>query len=204
MSAPETADPPQDAPRRRLLHAAGLLALLQAWPARAQGLGATDREAALAALLRQGGCALLIRHALTEPGIGDPPGFRLDDCRSQRQLSLAGREQARSIGRWFESRQLQPAAVLSSQWCRCKDTAELAFGRVAEWTALNSTFTQGDRQPAQTRELQARLPRIAEGRFEVWVTHQVNMTHLTGQYPSMGEAFVVDRSGCMRGRHAFA
>jgi phosphohistidine phosphatase SixA len=196
-----------DAGRRRLLGASGALALLQTWPALAQApaSGPSAREmAAFAGLLRQGGCAVLIRHAQTEPGTGDPPGFRLDECRTQRLLSIAGKEESRRIGRWFKSRRLSPSQVLSSQWCRCKETAELAFGPYTEWAALNSTFGQSAKQTDQTRELRERLRQIPEGKFEVWVTHQVNMTHLTDEYASMGEAFLVDKSTRVKGRLIFS
>lgn len=185
--------------QRRTLLAGGLLA---AWPL-AQAQSAKD-SAAFAALLAQGACAVLIRHAQTEPGIGDPPGFTLDQCSSQRQLSIAGRETARQIGQWFRNRRLTPSEVRSSQWCRCKDTASLAFGRFSEWPALNSTFGNSGLQPAQTQELRQRLRQIPAGKFEVWVTHQVNMTHLTDEYPAMGEAFVVNAGSRVRGRLIFA
>ena len=95
------------------------------------------------------------------------------------------------------------SAVLSSQWCRCKYTASLAFGRVTEWTALNSTFDQSAKQPAQTSQLRERLRQIKPGQFEVWLTHQVNMTALTREYPAMGEAFVVDGAARLASRMAF-
>lgn len=189
-------------PERRRLLASGLALGGAGWlsPAQAQS---TKESAAFAALLAKGGCAVLIRHAQTEPGIGDPPGFRLDQCSSQRQLSISGRETARRMGQWFKSRKFSPQEVRSSQWCRCKDTAELAFGRFNEWPALNSSFGDSSTQPAQTLELRERLRQIRSGGFEVWVTHQVNMTHLTDEYPSMGEAFVVDARGRVRGRMVF-
>ena len=189
------------ASERRQLLAGGL-----AWAAFAQ-LGAAQAQAArdsaaFARLLQQGGCAVLIRHARTVAGIGDPPGFQIGACHTQRLLSSEGRDDAQRIGQWFQARQLAPTEVLSSQWCRCKDTAMLAFGRHAEWPALNSTFNDASQQPAKTRELRARLAGIADGRFEVWVTHQVNMTDLTGEYPATGEAFAVDRKGKMQARWA--
>lgn len=153
--------------------------------------------------LQQGSCAVLIRHAQTEAGIGDPPGFSLAVCSSQRQLSEQGRTQSRAIGRWFSERSLQPSAVRSSLWCRCTDTADLAFGAHQPWPALNSTFGDGAGQPAQTRQLRERLLHIPSGRFEVWVTHQVNMTDLTGAYPGMGEAFLVSGQGRLLARHAW-
>lgn len=155
---------------------------------------ASTADAALAEL-RRGGVAVLLRHAATEPGIGDPPDFRLGECSTQRQLSEQGREQSRRIGAWFSARGLVPADVRASAWCRCLDTATLAFGRSRVWTALNSFF--GDRsvessQSAALREALAKLP--AQG-FEVWVTHQVNISALTGVSPGMGEALVVRVSG---------
>ncbi len=85
--------------------------------------------------------------------------------------------------------------MLSSQWCCYKDTASLAFGRVTEWTALNSTFDQSAKQPAQTSQLRERLRQIQPGQFELRLNHQVNMTDLCPQYPAMGEAFMVDGDG---------
>ncbi len=194
--------PPHWRPERRHLLATGL-ALAAAVHVPGVRADNARHSAVFAGLLRQGGCAVLIRHAQTEAGTGDPPGFRLDQCSTQRQLSLAGRETARRMGRWFEARKLEPAEARSSQWCRCRDTADLAFGRHTPWPALNSTFTDSSLQPAQTRALRERLAQIATGQFEVWVTHQVNMTHLAHEYPSTGEAFVVDASGRLKGRMVF-
>lgn len=148
----------------------------------------------VAALLRAGGCVVMLRHAQTEPGIGDPPDFRIDQCSTQRNLNAEGRAQAAAIGQWFASRALQPSSVQSSAWCRCKDTASLAFGRFDVLASLGSTFDARSRADAQTAVLRARLSAIAPGTFEVWVTHQVNVSALTGEGPSMGEAFIVRAS----------
>ena len=191
--------------RRIFLNATGTAALgLWAGPlTQIHAQAQASEETAFARLVAQGGCAVLIRHAQTESGIGDPPGYRLDNCSSQRQLSAAGRAQSERLGQWFTARQLKPSAVLSSQWCRCKDTASLAFGRVTEWTALNSTLDQGAKQPAQTSPLRERLRQIQHGQFEVWLTDQVNMTDLCREYPAMGEAFVVDGAARLASRMAF-
>lgn len=158
----------------------------------------------VAALLARGGCVVLLRHARTDPGIGDPPGFRLDDCGTQRNLSEAGRDDARRIGAWFQTERLTPRAVRSSAWCRCVDTARLAFGRHEVWPALNSFFGAREGADAQTRALRAALGRMPDGRFECWVTHQVNMTALTGDASmAMGEAFIVDRAGTIVSRTTF-
>lgn len=152
-------------------------------------------EAAVVAALRAGAVAVLLRHAITEPGVGDPPGMRLDRCGTQRNLSAEGREQSRRIGAWFAGRGLQPAAVRSSALCRCLDTARLAFGRVERWAPLDSFFGDRDREHGQTAALRAALGALALGRFEVWVTHQVNISALTGEGVSMGEAVAAAAPG---------
>ena len=161
----------------------------------------TDRHAAMAELFsawRQGGGVLIIRHAATESGLGDPPGFVIGECRTQRNLSEAGRQASRALGAWLQAQKFKPDAVRSSQWCRCQDTARLAFGGHEDWPALNSTFAgQGD-SAAQQQVLRERLLALPVRSTEVWVTHQVIMTGLTGAYPGLGEGFLVDRQGRLR------
>lgn len=180
---------------------AGLIAPLLV-SAHSQALAQPAQPASRAQLLaawRQGG-VLLIRHAATESGLGDPPGFVIGQCRTQRNLSDEGRQASRAFGAWLQSQNFKPDAVRSSQWCRCQDTARLAFGAYEDWPALNSTFAgQGD-PAAQQQALRERLLALPAGRTEVWVTHQVNMTGLTGAYPEMGEGFLVDAQGRLRAR----
>lgn len=149
-----------------------------------------SKTPALEAILRTGGCAVMLRHAQTVPGVGDPPNFQLRQCSTQRNLSDEGRAQAAAIGRWFSSRALKPSSVWSSPWCRCKDTAA-AFGAFNVLTALGSTFDGKSDATAQTAALRERLVSIAPFQFEVWVTHQVNVSALTGKVPAMGEALVL-------------
>ena len=156
---------------------------------------ASARADSLPVRLRAGACVKLLRHAQTEPGIGDPPGFRLHECSTQRNLSAEGLSQAERIGQWFKSHNLRPRAVRSSAWCRCKDTADLAFGGHAVWPALNSFFGESAGSETQTVQLRAALARLPAGEFEVWVTHQVNMTTLTGEGMMVGEAVIVDGQG---------
>jgi phosphohistidine phosphatase SixA len=147
---------------------------------------------------------LLIRHSATEAGLGDPPGFKVGQCATQRNLSEAGRQESRAMGDWMRKHNLKPDAVKTSQWCRCQDTARLAFGQAEDWPALNSTFAgQGD-AAAQLKALKERLLTLPAGRTEVWVTHQVIMTGLTGAYPSMAEGFVVNRQGVLLARGPMA
>lgn len=141
--------------------------------------------------LRQGRCVVLMRHEQTVSGIGDPPDFRLGDCSTQRNLSPLGRERSRALGRAFAHSKVRPDRVLSSAWCRCTDTAQLAFGAYQLWDPLNSFFGQGDGTPqlrAALRQIQEQPPQGCE----VWVTHQVNITGLTGQVPAMGELLACD------------
>lgn len=162
------------------------------------------RADALADRLRQGACVVLLRHGRTTPGVGDPPEFRLDACSTQRNLSDEGRADSRRLGAWFQSAGLRPRAVRSSAWCRCRDTAELAFGAHTVWSPLNSTFQGASGESsAATQALRVALAAIPAGAFEVWVTHQVNMTALTGEVPTMGEGLIVDAAGQVRGRSRF-
>ena len=141
--------------------------------------------------LRAGRVAVLLRHAETDPGAGDPPGFRLEACSTQRNLSEAGRAQSRRIGAWFAARQLVPVKVRTSPWCRCIDTARLAFGSAEIWPPLASTFADPQRREPQSAALADALVALPARGFEVWVTHQVNVGALTGAALPMGHALVV-------------
>ena len=195
---------PAGVPRRLALARLGAT-LLGPWLASAPGLAGAQPapnalRAQLLAVWRQSGGVLLIRHAATESGLGDPPGFVIGQCRTQRNLSDEGRQASRALGAWLQAQNFKPDAVRSSQWCRCQDTARLAFGAYEDWPALNSTFAgQGD-SATQQQALRERLSAFPAGRTEVWVTHQVIMTALTGAYPEMGEGFLVDAQGRLRAR----
>ena len=176
--------------RREVLRCAAALAGALTLPPIGRAANPTgDGSAAVERWLREGGVVIAFRHALA-PGTFDPPEFRLGDCSTQRNLNDEGRAQARRIGQWFSSRGLKPARVRSSPWCRCVDTAQLAFGRYAQWPALNSFFQgQGDGN-AQTREVLETVAALRAPVNWVLVTHQVNISALTGEYPAMGELFV--------------
>lgn len=166
-----------------------------AWIAGTRGgaSAAASADESTTALLRSGGVVLAMRHALA-PGTFDPPQFRLGDCSTQRNLSEEGRAQARRIGLWLASRQLQPAAVRSSPWCRCMDTATIAFGSAEAWAALGSP--RGASEGTNAESLQALAQALAAasrraGRFEVWVTHQFVLSDLAGVSTSAGEGLVL-------------
>jgi broad specificity phosphatase PhoE len=133
----------------------------------------------------------LIRHALA-PGTGDPAHFVLEDCATQRNLSEEGRQQAREIGAAFRQNGITAARVLSSRWCRCLETARLLdLGTVEPFPALDSFFATRERGPDQTAELRKFLSQSYDGPPRVLVTHQVNITALTGIFPRSGEMIVV-------------
>jgi phosphohistidine phosphatase SixA len=145
------------------------------------------------ALLGGGTHIVLFRHASTGPGLGDPPGYRLDNCATQRNLSDAGREESRRIGAAFRRHGVPVGRVLSSRWCRCLETARLAFGRAEPWPPLDSFFDDRARELVQTRALRALMAEPIAGGNLVLVTHQVNITALTGIVPATGEMIILVR-----------
>mgnify|MGYP000470229028 CR=1 FL=1 len=155
---------------------------------------AIANEAALWKALRSPGHFALIRHALA-PGTGDPEGFRIGDCGTQRNLSDAGRTQARNIGVRLRENGIRAATVFSSQWCRCLETARLlGLGHVEELAFLNSFFARAEDGDPQDRALRQWLANRNLGRPTILVTHQVNITALSGIYPASGEIVVVGKS----------
>lgn len=173
--------------RRNLLAAT----LGVAWMACTQA--AAPDAAAWAALDANG--IVLFRHAQA-PGTGDPSHFRLGDCTTQRNLSAEGRAQARRLGERLRARGIQVGAVRSSQWCRTRETAELAFpGQVTEAPAFNSFFGNAGSSEPQTAAARAELAAWRGPGVLVVVTHQVNITALTGVYPASGEGVVLRVQG---------
>jgi broad specificity phosphatase PhoE len=179
-------------PRRRFTSSLLGLALGAPLLARAQS---TTEAADFWTLLRQGGNVLLMRHAQTESGIGDPPNFRIGDCSTQRNLNDVGREQSRRVAAAFQRERIVLDEVRSSAWCRCVDTAELAFGRHTVWSPINSFFQQNGRE-TQTTEVLRALKSVKAPRNLVLVTHQVNISALTGSFVAMGE-MLLTRPGQM-------
>ena len=147
-------------------------------------------------LLQRGGQVVLIRHAVTDPGVGDPPSFRLDDCRTQRNLSDAGRIEAQLLGASFREHRIPIARVLSSPWCRCLETARIAFGIDAQTdAALGNLFGRGDNsepQLAAFRRLVATAPKSGN---LILVTHGSTTAAFTGINPGTAEMVVVTPGG---------
>jgi phosphohistidine phosphatase SixA len=180
---------PPFAIRRRSL----CLALPMLLARQATAADSPDEQAAWTAL--RGGAILLLRHA-NAPGIGDPAGMRLGDCSTQRNLDEAGRAQARRIGERLRRERVPVAAVWSSQWCRVRETAELAaLGPVREVAAFNSFFAQRTAEPAQTAAARALLLGWRERGSLVVFTHQVNISALSGHGAASGQGVVLRAEG---------
>jgi broad specificity phosphatase PhoE len=151
--------------------------------------------------LRQGGLAILMRHAATVPGLGDPPGFRLDDCATQRNLSEAGRGHARRVGERFRAERVPIAKVYTSPWCRCRDTATIAFGAAEDWEPLSSVFDHPHEEPKYTERVKKRIAQLARrGGNVVMVTHNVNIAGIAGLSVAPAELVVMRPDGCCSAR----
>jgi phosphohistidine phosphatase SixA len=160
------------------------------------GLSTAQASDALWALLKGGGQVVLIRHAITTPGVGDPPGFRLDDCATQRNLTDDGRGHARRIGEAFRARGIAVERVLSSPWCRCVETAKLAFGRSDGLSAaLGNLFGRPENRDKQVGQMKALVSERRKGSNLVLVSHGSTIVALTGISPDTGEMVIVTPQG---------
>ena len=135
---------------------------------------------------------VLLRHAIA-PGTGDPANFQLGACSTQRNLSDAGQQQAREIGEAFRDRNIPVVEVLSSQWCRCLETAELMdIAPVEPFPPLNSFFRDRSTAESQTTQVKDYIAaNEASSGVIVMVTHQVNITALSDIFPQSGSAVVM-------------
>lgn len=142
----------------------------------------------------------VMRHALA-PGSGDPPEFKVEDCSTQRNLNDVGRRQSEATGKAIRDRGIAKARVISSQWCRCRETARLlGLGPVEEMPALNSLHGRPENRAAQMAALTAFLKDLAakpDAGPHVLVTHHTVILDLTGRGPASGEVFLLklDPSG---------
>jgi phosphohistidine phosphatase SixA len=133
---------------------------------------------------------LLMRHALA-PGVGDPAGYKLQDCKSQRILDATGRAQAQKIGQWLKVQGVGDALVFTSAWCRCKETAEnLAFGTPVLEASLNSFFDDMRQGPQSNANLQKFIVDQLQSKGEkalILVTHHVNIEEFTAENVGSGD-----------------
>lgn len=154
--------------------------------------GAASADEAGLKALAAGGHVAMVRHGLTTAGSGDPEGFKLQDCATQRNLVDEGREEARRLGQLLRERGIAIERVYSSEWCRCLETAELMdVGRVEKLSPLNNLF---GRPQNRAQQVQALLELVAgwDGSGNLLlVTHGSTTGALTGVHPAMAEGVVL-------------
>ena len=145
---------------------------------------------------------LLMRHTRA-PGIGDPANYTLKDCQSQRNLSIDGRKQAVILGNWLRKQNVKQVDVYSSEWCRCKDTAELLnFGPIKIEPSLAPSFDEKHKAKERTKPLEtfiAQQVKTKGNKALILVTHHVNIFEFMGENISSGDMVLakVDTNGRM-------
>lgn len=156
------------------------------------GPGETRAQTDPWSILKEPGHAAFMRHSDAPGGVGDPAGFRLDDCATQRNLSEAGRAQARRTADQLQRNGVAFDRVLTSPWCRCRQTAELVTGKVAEdWDALSNLVGRQEHRASQVAALKAYLGQLDRGARVLLVTHGIVIAALIGLSPAQGEIVVV-------------
>lgn len=165
-------------------------------------IGSLTQASNLSEKLQSPDHVLLMRHTLA-PGVGDPANYTLADCKTQRNLSSEGRQQAVVVGDWLRHQGLKNADVYSSAWCRCKDTAQLlGFKGVQIEPTLSSFFDEMHKAPAQNQRLQNFIAEKLKTKGKqplILVTHHVNIFEFMGENVSSGDLVLakVDAQGKM-------
>ena len=141
--------------------------------------------------LKKGGNLIFIRHAYA-PGGGDPDNFDLKDCSTQRNLSQEGRKQAKHIGNYFKKNLIPIDKVLSSEWCRCKETAQIAFKKFETKKFLNSFFSEkfSKNKIKQIKDLKRYINKWDGSKNLVFITHYVVISEVINYAPSSGEIVI--------------
>ena len=145
--------------------------------------------------LEEGGKLIFIRHAYA-PGSGDPDNFNLNDCSTQRNLSKEGQRQAEYIGEFFRNNKVKIDKVLSSEWCRCKETAKIAFKNFSTNSFLNSFYSSkfAKNKNKQVKALKEYIKKFKSDKNLVLVTHYVLISEILNYGPSSGEIVVSNRN----------
>ena len=145
--------------------------------------------------LEDGGKLIFIRHAYA-PGNGDPAGFNLNDCSTQRNLSDDGRKQAQNIGEFFTKNKIEIDKVLSSEWCRCKETAKIAFKNYSTNSFLNSFYSSkfSKNKDKQVKAFNYYVKNLESKKNLIFVTHYVFISEVLNYGPSSGEIVVSDKN----------
>jgi phosphohistidine phosphatase SixA len=144
--------------------------------------------------LKEGNKLIFIRHAYA-PGGGDPDNFDINNCNTQRNLSESGRQQAKNISNFFIENQIDFKKVYSSEWCRCKETAKIAFGNFETKNFLNSFFSQkfAKNRKKQMNDLNNFVDNYKDDGNLIFVTHYVVISEALNYAPSSGEIVVADK-----------
>ena len=150
--------------------------------------------------LENGGKLIFIRHAYA-PGNGDPNNFNLNDCSTQRNLNDEGRKQAEYIGEFFRNKKIKIDKVLSSEWCRCKETAKIAFKNFSTNSFLNSFYSSKftKNKDKQINSLKDYIIKFKSDKNLILVTHYVLISEVLNYGPSSGEIVVSDKNFNMIG-----
>ena len=145
--------------------------------------------------LKEGKKIVFIRHALA-PGTGDPNNFDIKDCSTQRNLNDEGRAQSKRIGNFFEKNNIKIDKVLSSEWCRCKDTAKIAFGKFETFSALNSFYETrfSKNKSKQMKDLREYISKWESDSNLIIVTHYVVILDILDRGTSSGEMIISDKN----------
>lgn len=162
---------------------------------------------ALWALLKKGGQYVLIRHGVTDPGVGDPPAFSIADCKTQRNLNAAGRKEAQAMGAAFRAHGIPVARVLASPWCRCQETARLAFGGYRSDGTLANLFGRPENRERQVAAFRKLVEKPPQNGNAVLVTHGITVAAFTGVSPGTAELVIVTpgpNGGTVAGRMVVA
>jgi len=145
--------------------------------------------------LKSGGNIIFIRHAIA-PGNGDPDNFDLKDCSTQRNLSKNGIEQSKKIGEFFKDNKIKVEKVLSSEWCRCKDTAKFAFKNFEVFSSLNSFYDAkfADKKEEQIKNLKKYVNEWKGEDNLVLITHYVVISEALDYAPNSGEIVISNKN----------
>ena len=145
--------------------------------------------------LAEGGNFIFIRHAYA-PGSGDPKNFNLNDCSTQRNLNDSGREQSKNIGNLFYRYNIKIKNVYSSEWCRCKETASIAFEKFETKKFLNSFYSAqfAKNRKKQIKDFKYFLEKWNKKDNLIFVTHYVVISEILNYAPSSGEVIIVDKN----------
>ena len=154
--------------------------------------------------LKEGKKIIFLRHALA-PGNGDPENFNINDCTTQRNLSESGIIQSKNIGLFFEKNKIKIDKILSSEWCRCKDTAKIAFKNFETFDALNSFYDEkfASNKDIQIKKLKKYIKSWESNKNLILVTHFVVISSILNIGTSSGEMIIVDKNYNIIGNKIF-